>query len=488
MKFLSFFLIGGLSVARLHALESTEVVAVAKRFDNPVADEQYQARMELNRLVAQATLPGKGDPAAVTKVLVSILQSPDTSAEAAKYLLRALARVGTVDAVEPLAKILSGKDAMLQEEARAALSWIHDPKAAAALGSALIKSSDKREQLGLIAALATQKYASSAPLIAPFVLNPDQDLSRAAISALVRIDQTAATTTLTAALASDKLAKPLKSDAEMALLIANSANAKSAGEIYQSTVFAPVRLAAFIALMKIANASPLPALIETALKSQDTRVRHAALARALEMNLPSLKPSLAQSIGQMPKDDRFIVLANLHHLKPAKTAEKIALACLTSSEEDERISAIIALGKIGTKGAFDAVLLSLGAREPRINQAAANALASTTYPEAANHLLASLKGTSSPDKILAIKAMNSIQVPNAGTVLIEIIKGADPVASKEAMKTLYFTASIEDLRALTAVTSATTDVELRKELVSISSRIATRFDTAEARDLVKDLK
>lgn len=73
MKFLPIFLIGGLSVCRLLALETAEVAAVAKRFDNPVPDEQYQARMELNRLVAQATLPGKGDRAATTKVLVAVL-------------------------------------------------------------------------------------------------------------------------------------------------------------------------------------------------------------------------------------------------------------------------------------------------------------------------------------------------------------------------------------------------------------------------------
>lgn len=488
MKFLPIFLIGGLCVARLHALESAEVAAVAKRFDNPVPDEQYQARMELNRLVAQATLPGKGDPATVTKVLVGVLQSPDTSGEAAKYLLRSLARVGTADAVEPLAKILAGKDAMLREEAREALSWIHDPKAAAALESALTKSSDKREQRGLIAALATQKSATSVPLLAPFVLNTDPDLARDALDALARIGGASAVTTLAAAQASDKLAAALKPEVENALLVANSGDAKTASGIYQSTTSVTNRLAAFIALMKDAPESAKPALIEAALKSEDTGLRHAALARGIEISLPSLQSSLGQSIGQMPKGDRLIVLANIHHLKPAEAAEKIAISCLAATDEDERIVAISALGKIATKGAFDALLQAAGAREPRINQAAANALSATTYPAAASSLLAILKGDSGPNKILAIKAVNSVQVPDVGAVLIEIIKSPDPAASKEAMKTLYFIASIEDLRALSAVAAAATDAELRAGLVSICSRIATRFNTDEARGLVKDLK
>jgi hypothetical protein len=37
------------------------------------------------------------------------------------------------------------------------------------------------------------------------------------------------------------------------------------------------------------------------------------------------------------------------------------------------------------------------------------------------------------------------------------------------MKTLYFIASMEDLRLLTADATAATDVELRKDLISISS-------------------
>ena len=73
-------------------------------------------------------------------------------------------------------------------------------------------------------------------------------------------------------------------------------------------------------------------------------------------------------------------------------------------------------------------------------------------------------------------------------ILLEIIKGPDQAASKEAMKTLYFIASIDDLRALSAAAAAATEPELRKNLVSISSRIATRINTDEARDLVKDLK
>jgi HEAT repeat protein len=229
-------------------------------------------------------------------------------------------------------------------------------------------------------------------------------------------------------------------------------------------------------------------VIEAALKSKDEAVRQAALAEGLEISLPSLSTSLAQSLPQMPPGDRLVVLANIHHLKPADAAAKIALGSVASSDEEERVVAITSLGKIPTKSAFDALLQAVGTREPRVSQAAATAIGGLDYPEGQTALLALLKGGSSPDKILAIKALSSVQVPEACAILLEIVKGPDQAASKEAMKTLYFIASTDDLRTLSAAAAAATEPEHRKNLASISSRIASRINTDEAHDLVKDLK
>lgn len=488
MKLSHSILLAGLLISQLHALETAEVAAVAKDFDDPSGDKQYKARIELNRLVAQATLPGQGDPAAVSKTLVAVLQSGDTSTEARKYIIRALSRLGTADAIDPLVKLLAGDDTLLKEEARQALSAIPSPKAVAALEAALKAGSDKREKLGLIDSLALRKSTSSLPAIAPFIVDADPEIASAAIAAGGRIGGTEAVELLTRANASSKLAPALKTHVENALLIASSDDATVAGEIYQSTASETVRLAAFISMMREPAAAANASFIESALKSPDPDLRHAALAQGIEINLPSLLSSLAQSMEQMPKEDRMIVLANIHLAKPVENAEKIALARLDSTEEDERISAISALGKIGSKPAFDAVLKSLGAREPRVNQAAANALAATAYPQAESDLLAMLKGEPGQEKILAIKAMVSRQVSDGNSILLQIIQGSDTDASKEAMKTLYFTASMDALRALCAAAGdATKDEAVRRNLASIASRIATRIDTDEARELVKDL-
>jgi HEAT repeat protein len=487
MKLFQSIVIASLLVARLHALEPAEVAAVAKGFDNPSGDEQFKARMELNRLVAQATLPGKGDPAAVSKILISVLESAETSTEARKYIVRALTRLGTADAVDSLAKLLAGADPLLKEEARQALSTIRSPKAVGILEAALKKSSDKREKAGLMDALANLKSETSIPVIAPSILDSDADTATAALSAIARIGGAPAVVTLGKASASDKLAPALKPVAEKSLLIACNGDAKVAANIYQTTSSDSVRLAAFLVAVKGADASAKSAMVESALKSKDADLHRAALARGIELGLPSLQSSLAASMDQLPADDLMIVLANLHLLKPAETAAKLALGSIASPDEEVRIAAITALGKIGGKPAFDAVLKEVGAREPRVNQAASSALAGMAYPAAESTLLAMLKGDSNPDKVLAIKAMVSREVPGGNVLLIETIKGGDSDASKEAVKSLYFTATTDDLRSLCAAAAATDNAELRRSLVSICSRIATRIDTDEARELVKPL-
>lgn len=80
------------------------------------------------------------------------------------------------------------------------------------------------------------------------------------------------------------------------------------------------------------------------------------------------------------------------------------------------------------------------------------------------------------------------QIPGANEMLIEIISGTDEPASKEAMKALYFTATIDDLRNLCAKAITIQDAEQRKPIASICSKIATRIDTDAARELVKPLR
>lgn len=484
---LRFLVLTSLALTRLQALETADVAAVAKRFDSPSGDDQYAARMDLNRLVAEATAPGKGDATAVTKVLLPVLNAPETSTEARKYLIRSLARIGTGDAVTPLASLLETGVPLLQEEARQALSLIPSPGAVAALEAAFRKSTGKRERAGLVDALGVQASPGSVAVLAPVLLDPDPALAGAALSAIARIGGAPAVAALQTAIANPQLASTLRADAERALLLASSGETGIARKLYDSSSSGTVKLAAFQALLRSADSTAKTALVEEALRSSDAGLRHAALPEALALNVPAAQAAL-QAMDRMPLDDRLVVLANLHRLQPQSLAEQIALRSSTAAVEDERVGAILALGKINTKPAFEAVLQAMGAREPKINQAGATALPGMAYPEADSALTAMLQGSSSPDKLLAVKALVFRQVPGAPALLMSIVKGADEVAAKEALKTIYAGAGLDELKALCQEAATTTNVALRPSLISVCSKIAGRINTSEAKDLVKALK
>lgn len=485
MKFLSIFLITGALATQLQALDSSAVNAVAAKFVSESPEAQYAARMELYRLVATASAPGKEKHSAVSQALIASLQDEATPHEAKKYILRALRAVATPDAVEALAELLNGNDPLLKDEARQVLEEIPDPKAVAALESALRKSADKREKIGLATSLGVRKADSSVVLLAPLVVDADADIARAALFALARIGGAQATATLEKAAASSKVAAAVKPDVEEALLIATAGDDDIARGLFQSTQSDAVRLAAFLALMKGGADDAKFAIISQALKSKHSEIRQAALANGIKLGLPSLQSGLVQAMKEMPLEDRLVVLANIHLLKPAAAAGEIALAGAASADESERVAALGALGKIGTEAAFRAVLQAVGEKSPRISQTASAALAGMNYPEAGPVLLAMLKAGSSEEKILAIKAVQFRQVPGANQALVDILTGDDAAASREAMKSLYFTATLDDLKILVTKAAATTDPARKTALESINSRIAKRLGTDEAASLVK---
>jgi HEAT repeat protein len=487
MKFFQSALVAGMILPRVFALEASEISAVSAKFNAPTGDEQYQARIDLNRLVDQATIPGKGDPAAVTKILVQAVQSPDTSLEAKKYLLRALCRVGTEDAVTGLTPLLSDKEPLIREETRFALASIASPKAVAALEAALPKASDPHDQIGLISSLGACKSETSVPLLAVLLIDADPGTAAAAINALAHIGGPKADAAMKQAWSSGKVQASLKPTLEEAILVASPSDLQGATVVYQKTDSDEARIAAFLLLLKSSPASAASTLIAGALKSPSLELRRVAIASGIQSESPAVQSAIVSGIAGMSKEERMVVLANAELLKPVELAEKTALGALASGGEDERVIALAALGSIATQPAFKAVLNAMGAREPAVNQAAANALSGMNYPAAEASLLSMLQGAPGPEKILAIKATTVRGLDGASEILLAIFKGTDEPSAKEAMKSLYFIADLEDLKKFCGEAVATTDAELKGKLVSLCKRIASRIKTAEAEAAVKPL-
>ena len=176
---------------------------------------------------------------------------------------------------------------MLREEAREALSWIRDPKATAALEAALAKSTDKREKLRLDR--RTRRLRNPPPRSRYWRLSSAMPIpSCPACVAHRRPLHASAAHPPSPALAAASWPPPSSRSWKWRCWSPGSGDARTVSQVYQSTTSDPVRLAAFIALMKHAPDSAKPAVMEAALKSKDDAVRHAALAEGLEISLPSL--------------------------------------------------------------------------------------------------------------------------------------------------------------------------------------------------------
>ncbi len=132
--------------------------AIIEGFSNDDPALQYVSRLELLKYVSVGTAPDKKDGAErVTEALLPHLKSFSTPAEAKKYIIRDLARVGTASAVSTLSRILRGRNEFLAEEARQALEQISDPEATAEIQRAIRSSSDREERRILIRTLANRK-------------------------------------------------------------------------------------------------------------------------------------------------------------------------------------------------------------------------------------------------------------------------------------------------------------------------------------------
>jgi HEAT repeat protein len=470
----------------LFALDSAGLATVAAKFSDPSGDAQYAARAELNRMINTATAPGVADRAAAIRAVEEILAKPETPAEAKKYLLRALARVGTAESVPAAAALFRGSDAMLKEEARQVLETLEDPKAIAVLAESMASASSPKDQIALLDSLALNHATTAVPAIAAMITKPDPALALAAVQALGKIGGPEVINGLGKLRSATTLSEPLKLEIDRALLFAAKGEGNVARKIYQTTPSPEVKLQAFLILSQGGSSAEI---IRDAMKSDDAVLRLAALKRGLETNQAELlQGGLDRTTDPFSSSERLLVLNHLPSLKPADAAAEIAIGALKSEDPEQRAAAISALGLIGGKPAFDALLPLLADSEPMINRAASQAIARMVAPGADEALLASIQGPAGPGKQLAIKAAASRSLPGVLPLLVTVIQGPEKEAAQEAMKSLYAIGGITELKTLCAAAQAATDPQIRGSLTSFCKRLATRLGTDEAKQLADGLK
>ena len=263
---------------------------------------------------------------------------------------RMLARVGTKEAVAPLAALLD--DPKLAHMARYALEPIPSLSVDKALRDALGKL-DGKLRIGVIGSLGVRRDAKAIKPLAGLLTNADPVTARAAARALGSIGTTAAAKAIDDALDRTPKANQLEFCEGLfrcAEALADDGKRKAAIGLYdrlRAIKAAPhqVRTGALRGAVLCRRKEGMPLLLE-ALRDKDFGTVEAAAHTALEMPGSDVTAALAAELSQLPADSQILLTQTLGKRADAKALPAL-FAAAKSGGKAVRVAAILAMPEIG---------------------------------------------------------------------------------------------------------------------------------------------
>jgi HEAT repeat protein len=371
------------------------------------------------------------------KKLVAVLKS-DASQKEKADACRELARIGTKDAVAPLAALLA--DEQLSHMARYGLETIPDSSVDKALREAAGKLQG-RPLVGVIGSIGVRRDPKAVKLLAGLLNASDNDVAQAAARTLGSIGNPPAATALLDALPSVPAANQL-AFCEGLLRCAEAASAKgnrqAAQAIYDRLreVQTPqqVRTAALRGAILTRQKGGLDLLLES-VRSSDYALFAAAARTAQEMPGPEVTRLLAGELAGLSPDRQILVIETL-----AKRGDATALPALFTAarngEKTVRIEAIHALAEVGDPSALPVLIDLLGEADREIAQAAQESLASLPGKEVDAAIMKMLADGSADRRITAMDLIVRRRMTPAIPALIEAAGGSDPKVRVSAVQKL----------------------------------------------------
>ncbi|MBH53894.1 MAG: hypothetical protein CMI18_06050 [Opitutaceae bacterium] len=419
------------------------LAGIIERFNEEDPALQYEARRELAKYVADGTAPGVENGAAnVTRQLLNFLSKNGVSREAKKYIVRDLARVGTSDAVEPLAKVITGKDALIAEAGRQALEQIQGDNVSSVLKKLIKGAKETDDRQNYLRTLANRRESSNAGYFRLGLKSSDTVYAKESVLALSLLGDGGSVKALESAYKKGSSGSN-KNLIENELLRADSVSDNFLLSVYENAGVRPNRQAALVKLVDRGH-SQSDNLLRSSLADGDSDLR----ANAMRIALSKDKGYIVRSeVENFSNDEWRILLNNLSGFE-GKGAEGLAHKAIDSGCAGVQVQALRALGVYGTGKSIDLLLAHFSSDNKELKQAATYAIA--RFPGSAmNSAISTLFNSDSADnKALAIEAMAYRNVPNAKNRLFRIVNGEDMHLVREALQTLSVTADEEDLYRL----------------------------------------
>ncbi len=383
------------------------------------------------------------------KKLVAVLKSNATQKEKADAC-RELARIGTRDAVAPLAALLP--DDKLSHMARYAL----EPIPSSAVDKALRKAAAElhgRPLVGVIGSIGVRRDPKAVSLLSGFLQSRDNEVAQAAARSLGSIGNHTAAEALLHALPGVSSANQL-AFCEGLLRCAEAAAAKGdrkeALAIYDRLREVPaphqVLTAALRGAILTRKQAGLP-LLALALHNSDFSIVLAAARTAQEMPGLEVTRLLASELGGLPADRQILLIQTL-----AKRGDDSALPALyaaaRSGEEPARIAAIRALAEIGSPSALSVVLELLGDTDKAVAEAAQESLGALSGKDVDAAIMAMLSNKAPARRITGMDLIVRRRMTAAIPALFTAAGDADAKVRVAAIKRLGELAGPDQLAGL----------------------------------------
>jgi len=385
--------------------------------------------------------------------LIAVLKAADASREAKATACRRLAVIGTETAVPVLAGLLG--DAALSHMARYALEPMAYASAGAAFRDALGKVKGK-PLVGVIGSLGVRRDTRAVPAIAAMLDSADSDIAQAAPRALGTIGTVEAAAALKGALkpgASRQVAVArFEGLLRCAERLADDGKAADAVGVYDmlrglnKTAPHQVRTAATRGAILARGAGGLTLLTEC-LASDDWLLFAAACRTSHEMDGKDVTAALAAAAGRGSADQKILALLTLGRRADAAALPAV-LAAAKAGDKAVRLQAIRTVAEINNPAAVGDLVALVTAGDGDVAKAARESLAGLPGEAVNAAVMTMFRGADADRRLIAMELIARRRLTAAVPDLLKVARGSEANLRAPAVKHLGDLAGTETLPAL----------------------------------------
>jgi HEAT repeat protein len=395
------------------------------------------------------------------KPLIAILQSGASSQKEKADACRELARVGTKEAVAPLAALLPNYS--LSHMARYGLETIPDPSVDKALRDAARKLHG-RPLVGVIGSIGVRRDPNAVGLLAEKLQSLNPEVAQASARALGKIGNKDAARAIEAAL-------PNAPEADQAVFcegliccaeaLAAKSDLKQAIAIYDLVldrdVPHQVRTAALRGAILTRQKDGLPLLLQS-MREGDFAV-FAACAR-ISQEMPGAQVTLALA-GELntPLTNRLTLLIQTLAYRHDAAAMPALLAIAKDGKIPARLAAIRAIPQIGDPSALPVLLELVCAPDKEISAAAQESLAALQGKQVDDAIMTMLSDTNAASRLMAMDLIARRRMTSATPALLAATESPDQKTHTSAVKKLGELGGPAELPALLDLLAKAKDAE-----------------------------